>query len=152
MIGARKSFAALTAEDLAFYYDEMVRCHLTELEVQTEGGGKIILKRLSRGSHPLRRKTDVLGEGGHEGFVSHPASVGSAPAPAAPAANIKTINSPIIGVFYRAFDMEAGRYRCSRGHFTTADQLVNSPTGVKIGTACVSFAPTCATCREAPRG
>ena len=84
-------------EDIAFYYEEMVKSHLLELEVQTPSG-KIVLKRLNRESrsHPMRRGTDFLLEDAFD------ASIHSAPAGShfpLPVHHLKTINSPIIGVF-----------------------------------------------------
>lgn len=51
-----------------------------------------------------------------------------------------------MGTMMRAVDNE-GRLRCARGHYTTADQIVNSPTGAQIGGAMVDFVPLCARCR-----
>jgi len=103
MIGARKSSGhlSISVDDLAFYYDEMVRSHLMELEIDTPAG-KIVLKRLNRGalSHPSRRRTDGP-EGAHE-FAFYAPHASSQAAPTAPPANFKSIKSPIIGVFYRA--------------------------------------------------
>ena len=107
MIGARKGSSPfdVSVQDLAFFYDEMVRSHLLELEIQTPQG-KIVLKRLSKErDHPHRRRTDFLGEPFTE-FQAYRSS--SAPAPAASRAeddippHFKKISSPIIGVFYRA--------------------------------------------------
>lgn len=97
MIGARKGLSSeITVADLAFFYDEMVRSHLLELEVHAPQG-KIVLKRLSREltvrGHPLRRRTDTLPELGESP---------EAPPPAPAASQYKAIASPIIGVFYRA--------------------------------------------------
>ena len=100
MIGSRKvqDPTDLGVEDLSFYYEQMVKSHLLELEIET-ANGKIVLKRLSREAkaHPLRRKTDFLGE---EESSAHPAS--AAFQTANPPSNGKSIRSPIIGVFYRS--------------------------------------------------
>ena len=83
-------------EDLTFYYDEMLRGNLAELEVET-AQGKIVLKRAGAGREgPLhsssgqvfrRRKTD------HE-FKEEAV-------PSAPFAG-KVVSSPIMGIFYRS--------------------------------------------------
>lgn len=102
MIGARKGSNPfdISVQDLAFFYDEMVRSHLLELEIQTPQG-KIVLKRLSKDKdHPLRRRTDYLGES-----VEYAASRSQVPVAAAADAvpsHFKKISSPIIGVFFRA--------------------------------------------------
>lgn len=85
---------ALNAEELAFYYEEMVRSGLVELEVETPHG-KVVLRRAQKHGNsgpearmPLRRKTDFAPA------ITEPA----VPAPAAS----PTINSPITGIFYRS--------------------------------------------------
>jgi biotin carboxyl carrier protein len=85
----KSSNSKIGLEEISFYYDEMVRSGLLELEVETPAG-KIVLKRVgldqgSKGPHPLRRKTDFL-------------TTGEPPLPS----TFKTILSPITGIFYRA--------------------------------------------------
>ena len=110
MIGARKgpSHLEISVDDLAFFYDEMVRAHLLEIEIETPQG-KIVLKRLSRDpagrAHPLRRKTDQIAE--H--FFDPPES-SPQPAAAAVPAHYRTIASPIIGVFYRASSPQSASF------------------------------------------
>ena len=110
MIGSRKvqGQSELGVEDIAFYYEEMVKSHLLELEVQTPGG-KIALKRLNRESrsHPMRRRTDFLLEDAFDASI-HAAPSGS-PYPSS-VHHLKTINSPIIGVFYRASSPQSAAF------------------------------------------
>ena len=85
----RKESSEIGIESISFYYEEMVRSNLMELEVETPGG-KIVLKRLSKenpskAQFPLKRRTD---------FVDI--------LPEPPPSSFKTIASPIMGVFYRA--------------------------------------------------
>lgn len=82
----------IEVEDIAFYYEEMVRSNLVELEVETPQG-KIVLKRLhpekeqsQKAGHPLRRQTD---------FITKAETV---PMPS----QTKTIATPITGIFYRS--------------------------------------------------
>ena len=83
-------------EEISFYYEEMVRSNLLELEIETPNG-KIQLKRLghdaAKALHPLRRKSD---------FYAGPSGSGSGSEASAPAVAARTVNSPIMGVFYRA--------------------------------------------------
>ncbi|OGR97570.1 MAG: hypothetical protein A2902_02755 [Elusimicrobia bacterium RIFCSPLOWO2_01_FULL_64_13] len=80
-------------QELSFYYEEMVRSNLLELEVMT-AEGKIVLKRLTREvpgrPHPLRRRTDFL-----------PQAPSQADFPPLPR-NFKTVTCPISGIFYRS--------------------------------------------------
>ena len=86
-----KKPSEIGVEEISFYYEEMVRANLLELDVETPNG-KIQLKRLghddAKAPHPLRRKTD---------FLTAP----SGPETAAPT-TARAVNSPIMGVFYRA--------------------------------------------------
>lgn len=99
----------INVEDIKFYYDEMIRSNLVELEVET-GGTKIILKRnslerelLSPGNFgnvlPLRRRRTDFVSGGDEPFPSFKTEE-KRELPAV--SNAKTIPTPITGVFYRA--------------------------------------------------
>ena len=84
-------------QELSFYYEEMVRSNLLELEVMT-AEGKIVLKRLSKDKdHPHRRRTDFLGEPYPETQPHRSPNQEESFPP-----HFKKISSPIIGVFYRA--------------------------------------------------
>jgi len=100
----------IEVSDISFYYEEMVRGNLSEVEIETPQG-KIILRRaLGERDHPLRRKTDFLLPG------EVPASAASAAGralkgrgelPARSKADIppfpgQTISSPITGIFFRS--------------------------------------------------
>ena len=103
MNGARKGSNSpeVSVQDLAYFYDEMVRSHLLELEIQTREG-KIVLKRLSKEKdHPHRRRTDFIGEYPEPQVHHHPRSA-AAPQEESIPSHFKKIASPIIGVFYRA--------------------------------------------------
>lgn len=82
------SLPKIEAFDIAFYYEEMVRSNLVELNIETPNG-KITLKRyqkeVSPKTVPLRRRSDFSPENGV------PVS-----------SSLKVISSPIIGVFYCA--------------------------------------------------
>ena len=83
-------------EEVSFYYHEMVRSDLVELELELPEG-KIVLKRYQPSSNPLnlrRRRTDFLSEMSGD---SHGSS-----APQLPSQNYQEILSPITGVFYRS--------------------------------------------------
>jgi acetyl-CoA carboxylase biotin carboxyl carrier protein len=86
--------ADIGVEDLSFYYEEMVRANLVELEVETPKG-KIVLKR-------CREESSVPAAA--PAAVHHSAPRRKAdPAPKAEAAHShKVIASPIMGVFYRS--------------------------------------------------
>lgn len=80
-------------EEISFYYDEMVRSNLVELEIETPNG-KLVLKRSRkedensyRGLPPLRRKTDFLPLQEKNGSIPVSGYV---------------VSSPITGVFYRS--------------------------------------------------
>lgn len=87
-------------KDIEFYYNEMIRSNLVELEVESNGV-KIVLKRshlerelMSTGAMGAvlpfrRRRTDFMPDEKYES--SMPVDT-----------NLKTISTPITGVFYRS--------------------------------------------------
>jgi len=86
----------LKVADLALYYDEMVRSHLVELEVESPAG-KIVLKRKQTEkelSYLQRRKNDSTL------VFSDP--VRTLPEQPAVASDVPMIKSPIMGTFYRS--------------------------------------------------
>ncbi len=94
----------LTAEEISFYYDEMVRSGLLELEVETPAG-KITLRRAQKSADAqldprllFRRKSDYTLE------RPESAPVAAAALPPAPG---QTINSPITGMLYRSSSPQA---------------------------------------------
>lgn len=91
--GASQEPFEIGVEEITFYYDEMVRSNLVELEVETPKG-KIVLKRYQKEKDPrmlLRRKTDFA-----------PAKAEEISSAKAPASNAPAITSPITGTFYRS--------------------------------------------------
>lgn len=89
----------ISREEIAPYYEEMVRAHLVELEVETPQG-KIILKRFQEKSSPqppspstLKRENQPLAEKNDSVFSS-----------------AKFIYSPIMGIFYRSSSPQSAAF------------------------------------------
>ena len=112
----------LKAEEIASYYNEMVRSHLVELEVETPDG-KIVLKRLqanqpnssSAGTNFRRRKTDFILE---KELAAVPSTH-------------KSILSPIMGIFYRASSPQSAPF-AREGDTVNAGQTLCIVEAMKV--------------------